>query len=105
MTLKAGVRVFGIRPEIVLAMQIVDAVYREYHRELIVTSCTDGKHSATSLHYSGGAFDGRTSMFSKEDQGQLKGRVALALGAEYDVVLESDHLHVEFQPKRGTTSV
>jgi len=27
------------------------------------------------------------------------------LGAEYDVVLESDHLHVEFQPKRGTTSV
>jgi len=96
--LKHGVSVAGVRPEIVLAMQITASVLQEMGEKLVVTSCLEGRHERNSLHYAGLAFDLRTRTL-KVDPSEVTGRLREALGPEYDVVLEPDHIHVEFQPE------
>lgn len=98
MRLKEGVRAAGMRPEIALAASIADAVYRSHGYDLVITSLLDGKHSATSLHYSGAAMDLRTRHLKAGDADAIVTDLSDALGQDYDVVLESDHIHVEFQP-------
>lgn len=97
-SLKEGIRVTGLRPEILLAIQIADGVWAEQGSDLVVTSCTEGHHKRTSLHYSGAAIDLR---IWHVDAQQAANELAERLGDEYDVVLESDHIHCEFQPKSG----
>jgi hypothetical protein len=58
-----------------------------------------------SKHYDGKAFDFRTWGLSSKQQQEFCDRCAEALGDEFDVVLESDHLHVEWDPKEGETAV
>jgi len=98
--LKHGVSTFGIRPELLLALVVVDAVYRKFNHDCVVTSLSDGQHSSNSLHYKGLAFDTRTRQLTASQKTELRDMSASALGKDYDVVLESDHLHVEFDPKR-----
>ena len=69
------------------------------HRRVAVTSCTDGKHSRASLHYTGNAVDLRIWNIPENRRKELVAKLSLALGAEYDVVLEKDHIHIEYQPK------
>ncbi len=65
----------------------------------VITAGIDGQHMKDSLHYTGKALDFRTrDLFS----GQQQIWVALCeekLGPCWDVVLEKDHLHVEYDPK------
>lgn len=96
--LKAGVRTAGIRPEIVLALHVAEGIWQAQGRELVVTSLTDGRHSRTSLHYAGAAVDLRIWDLDAE---RARRELAEALGEDYDVVLEKDHIHCEFQPKSG----
>ena len=63
-----------------------------------ITSANDRVHSAGSLHYSGLAMDFRTRDIPAELRKSFSEKVKSALGSEFDVVLESDHLHVEFDP-------
>jgi hypothetical protein len=98
MTLKPGVRILGIKPEATLALIVAEGVFRDQGQECIVTSVVDGEHSAGSIHYQGFAFDLRIKHLSSgvaKIHGELKAR----LGADFDVLLEADHIHVEFQPK------
>ena len=100
MKLKRGVRVRGVRPETVLAMMIAESILSERHIEFTITSCTEGKHSRGSLHYSGGAFDMRSrDMSSQLQKIRIVDDLKEALGIDFDVVLEKTHIHVEFQPK------
>lgn len=96
--LKPGVRAAGIRPEIVLAIQVAEGIWHAQGRELVVTSLTDGHHSRTSLHYAGAAADFRIWDIDAE---RASRELADALGEDYDVVFEGDHIHCEFQPKSG----
>ena len=64
-----------------------------------LTSATDGKHKAGSLHYKSLAWDVRTSDLPKERWEEYTELVKSFLTAEYDVILEKDHIHVEFDPK------
>jgi len=81
---------------------------------VVVTSCNDGRHKAGSKHYTDQAVDVRVygmrrgailvpSGQAHEAQALLAGRwakaLAAVLGQHYDVVLESDHIHVEHDPK------
>ena len=66
--------------------------------DIVVTSGTDGKHIQGSKHYSGEALDLRTSNLTKEQIQGLIQELKKRLGTNYDIVLESDHLHVEFDP-------
>jgi len=100
MQLKPGVRVRGMRAELAVAMLVANSVCDEMGIACTVTSCTEGKHSATSLHYAGAAFDLRTRHLSEVQARQLRDTLAAGLGtADFDVVLEARHIHVEYQPK------
>ena len=63
--------------------------------EMVVTSVRDGKHKEHSLHYVGQAVDLRTRDFTDMWAHYLRN----ALGKDWDVVVESDHIHVEYDPK------
>jgi len=68
--------------------------------EPVITSITDGKHSAVnSLHYSGAAVDFRIKnipdAYDKESVALL---IRERLTKDYQVVLESTHIHIEYHP-------
>lgn len=98
MKLKSGVKVRGASNELLLGLYIASSVWSALGQRLVVTSMADGKHSRTSLHYSGNAADLRTRYF---DDNGAEAAVWLkdSLSDEYDVVVESDHIHIEYQPK------
>lgn len=97
----SSVSIFGVRPELVLACTIVDQVFKEAGTELVITACTERttKHMKGSAHYNGCAFDARTRDLTVKLQNWVADESRIRLGGEFDVVLESDHLHVEYQPK------
>ena len=103
MKLKTGVKLKDLSPQMVLGANIIDRVYMEHSHNPTVTSCNDGKHSETSLHYSGNALDWRTKDFYGDKQA-LVYAIKDALGSNFDVVLEAlgtdnEHIHTEYQPK------
>jgi len=95
MKIKEGAK---IHPSIAIAIatQIVQPILRKHGQELIITSMLDGKHMANSLHYKGLAVDLRIWDLHHKDS--CVSKMQTALGSEYDVVLESDHIHLEFDP-------
>ncbi len=94
------VKIHGIRPELVFALHVADQVYSSFDQELVITSLNDGVHSKTSLHYCGSAADLRIYYFPIPVQKQVVEILLGKLGADFDVVLENDHIHLEYQPKR-----
>lgn len=99
MKIKSGVRVFGIRPEMVLALGIAEPLFIKAGVEMVVTAVIDGKHSRGSLHYAGAAADLRIRHLPLGGAENIYGDLISALGSDYDVVLEKSHIHIEFQPK------
>ena len=99
--LKKGVTLNGVKPEIVHAMQVVKDVYAEQGKDLTVTSITESTHGVNSLHYVGYAFDCRTFNLPENLVEASVQKIKDALGDEFDVIHEIDHLHLEFQPKKG----
>jgi len=102
--LKPGVRITGIRPEILLAVVAAEQVYAEMGHDCMVTACVDGKHMAGSLHYAGQAVDLRTRDVPAGDLQKLLARIQGCVGTDYDVIVETDHIHLEFQPKTPLTA-
>jgi hypothetical protein len=103
--LKPGVRITGMRPEILLAALAAMEAYRAAGHDLMVTACVDGKHMTGSLHYAGAAIDLRTRDVAPADVQKLITQIKTCLGDDFDVLLEVDHLHIEFQPKQALTNV
>jgi hypothetical protein len=74
--------------------------------DFVITSTDDGNHSTRSKHYphnnaSGKceAIDIRTRHIPTDLKRPLHIIVASMIGADYDAVLHSTHLHIEFDPK------
>lgn len=87
------------------ALDELEVLFRDYETcpvrnsplDIVVTSTTDGKHMKTSKHYDipCNAFDIRFW-----DLLEAICRIIRAkLGHHYDVVLEPDHIHIEWDPK------
>lgn len=89
-------------PVVNLIIQVVNSVFDKAGYDCIVTSIVDGRHSANSLHYRDGkgrAVDFRTRHLpDQETKEAITRAISDALGPEFDVVLESDHVHVEYDP-------
>ena len=100
MRLKKGVRIRGLRVEAAIALFMANEVCEKLGVEMVVTSGTEGKHSWGSLHFSGCAFDFRKWALS-DNGAEARKMLSEKLGAEFDVVLERTHIHVEFQPKEA----
>lgn len=98
MRLKPGVEAKGLQPEILLAVIAAQHIYSEKGYGLVITSLLDGKHSANSLHYKGLAVDLRIRHLPQGTANVITHELSEALGSEYDVILEDDHIHVEFDP-------
>lgn len=93
--IKPGVSIRGISPEIALAISIINSVMEG--ETLVITCVVDGRHRSGSLHYIGNAVDIRRT--GLKNAAITVDRIRAALGAEFDVILETSHIHVEFQPK------
>jgi len=92
----------GMKPEMTGAFSIIDKTFESFGYEAILTSGTEGVHSPNSLHPKGLATDWRTKHMRIDLLQTLASRLKKNLGgdhSEYDVVLESDHVHIEFDPK------
>ncbi len=89
-----------IHPKIVFAVSVADTLSKEISgKEIVITSIFDGNHGKHSLHYVGRAFDMRIWIYSHDELSVLIDKLREALGEDYDVVLESDHIHIEYDPK------
>lgn len=101
-SLKPGVRLFGLRPELLFAIMVAKEVYTSeaIGGELVITSVMDGTHSLGSKHYAGCAVDLRTSNLHSGSSGEIvRKRISDALGGDFDVLFEGDHIHIEYDPK------
>lgn len=96
----ASINPFGMRVELLFALGITDGVYREEGVELVITSLNDGHHSHQSFHYSGNAADLR--IWHLADPAATVARIKERVGPDYDIILEKDHIHIEYQPRRRT---
>ncbi len=99
MQIKKGVDLRKISPQICIACLIANEIYVKLGHELVITSISDGKHSTTSLHYTGYAADLRTNYFTEEERTAAKIQLQTALGAQFDIIDEIDHIHIEFDPR------
>jgi len=96
MKIKEGAK---IHPSIAIAIatQIVQPILRKHGQELVITENWGGTHMVGSKHDDWLAIDLRIWDLHHKDSCVQK--MQTALGSEYDVVLESDHIHLEFDPK------
>ena len=99
LSLKPGVRVLGLRPEILLFVMAAQAAYAKRGADLVITSGIEGTHSRGSEHYTGLAVDVRTSNLAPSQVTDVIAELKAALGPDFDILLEDDHLHAEWDPK------
>ena len=97
----------ALHPALALALSgTVVPVLKEAGSNTILTSGSEqsARHGVTSLHYSGNAVDIRIrdphSGISLCNTQAAVERIKEALSVDFDVILESDHIHMEYQPKR-----
>jgi hypothetical protein len=99
MQLKISTSIKIMSPQIVLALCIANDCYRIRGFNMVVTSVSDSIHSKKSLHYSGFAADLRTNGIEKISVENIKEDIRQRLTTEFDVILEVDHIHIEYDPK------
>jgi len=84
---------------IICANDFCESMSKAKVYECVVTSGLDSKHGNASLHNMGFALDFRTRDMGDSMVQMYVAYLKDALGPQYDVILESNHIHVEFQPK------
>lgn len=98
MILLDNVNVACLQPIMMMGMVVIESVFRDHGvAEVVFTHICDGAHMKGSLHPLGLAVDVR--IWGVTDLPDMVSDLAKALGNEYDVVLETDHIHVEYDPE------
>lgn len=100
LSIKQGVKLIGIKPEMTFAAIIVDQVYTQYNiQDCVITSGLDGQHKPHSKHYTGEALDFRTRNMPDNIAVLITDVAQQRLGENYDIIFETDHIHCEYDPK------
>lgn len=99
MKIKSGVNVVGLRPMIITIIPIVNDVIRWTGSEMVITSAMEGEHMVNSLHPKGRAIDIRLPCEEHSKNEWVVSILQVVLGKNYDVVLEKDHIHIEYDPE------
>ena len=94
--IKSGVRLIGLQPQMVLAYGIIEPILRKYNQPAVITSGSDGHHSNRSRHYSGQGLDFRTRDMEVSNRSKATAEIKEALGEEFYVAFEINHIHVQF---------
>jgi len=93
--LKEGVIISGLQIEMRLVMKSAGRVWRSQGETVLrITSGLEGSHGCGSFHPFGYALDLGLPKDPKLATEELKEK----LGDAYDVILERDHIHVEYDP-------
>ena len=100
-SIKSGVDLSMLQPQMSVATQIVAEVYHSYGCDLVITGGCEPGHSPGGLHPTGFALDYRTRNVPVGFLGSLGDKVQEALSDQFDVVEKRipPHLHVEFDPR------
>jgi hypothetical protein len=93
MLLKLGVDISRLNPEIRGALSTIELASHHYTFEPVITSTYEGNHMPSSYHYGNDAIDLRLPSRGIK---ALIGRLKDALPQYFDVVLETSHIHIEF---------
>ena len=90
-------------PEMVFIINCLRATAPDtFDSAVWITSANDGTHMKGSLHYKNRAFDVRTlNLINADTATSWVEDLKLVLGTDYDVILEHNHIHVEFDPKEN----
>jgi hypothetical protein len=104
---KHGVSLAGLSSEMWVALGIAKLVYKEHgDQDLVVTAGTETPevHKAKNTrHAYGDAADTRTRDFTKSVATVVAGAIRnllAVLSSNYDVVLEGNHIHIEWDPNK-----
>ena len=98
MLIKLGVYIDRLDNSIRRILPAVDALYVQHtKKEAVITSTYEGNHSASSFHYQNKAIDFRLT--KPEAMEIIKDLLGRHIGKDYDIVIEKNHLHVEYDPK------
>lgn len=89
----------GVQPHLIRLVVAVANAGDTLGYDLTITAGIDGEHAPKSLHYALRAIDVRTRNLTQVQVDKLMIELKVKLGPDYDVVLEDDHLHLEFDPK------
>ena len=101
--IKPGVDLLGLQPQTTLAIAVAHSCYTAVHKhgECVITEVGPTvEHSRGSRHYVGLTFDMRIHGLPNREQAVLAKMIKESLTNQYDVVLEKDHIHVEYDPER-----
>lgn len=97
MLLKMGVDISKLEYHCRKALNTIQSVFTQMKlREPVITSTYEGTHSPGSLHYQHRAFDLRLPEVSLS---AIIPKLKEALGSDFDVIGETSHIHIEFDPK------
>ena len=100
MIVKEGTTLRGLQPAMQLANCAAELVWNRHGKECVITAGVEFGHSRGSKHPDGDACDYRTRYFRDQaEKERVRNELAQALGTDYDVVLESDHIHCEYDPR------
>lgn len=99
MKIKQGVRIAGVKPELLFGLRVAESVYAKEGFELTVTAVVDGTHKVGSKHYVGMAADLRTIDLPVGAPARIVAALKAQIDQDFDIVLESDHIHLEYDPK------
>ncbi len=103
MKIKEGVSLVGLHIKMRKVISVVEYLWNIYNKEAVITAGTEIVdedlnfiHSVRSLHPFGLALDFRIRYFNKYQKKEIKTKLALLLGHDYDVILHPTHIHVEY---------
>lgn len=99
---KAGVKIEGLKPImfplIVYASNFHFKLFNS--KKMVITSVIDGKHMKGSKHFQGLAIDVRINDKPKDEVHRFYYTLTYDSNLkDYDIVLEKDHIHIEYDPK------
>lgn len=100
LTFKPGVKIEELHDSIVELLPKICQVYSAFGKTCVVTSGSDGKHMVGSYHYTRPlrAIDLRTYYFNSFERFAVLDELQRIAGPDFDVILESDHIHLEYDP-------
>lgn len=101
MHFKEGVDHSDMSEHITRHYETIDETFRERTgHDATITSARDGEHMEGSRHDSGEAIDLRTRDMDRETAEQITRDLQQELGRDYDVEIEKNHIHVEYDPEK-----
>ena len=100
----ASVSVHNTHPALWRAIATAADVWATWNADLILTSVNDGVHpggARPSFHPKGRAADLRIWNLPINARKQAVEELRHRLGPDFDVLLEADHCHIQYDPKEG----